>query len=268
MFISWSNFGSKIKFRCGFNRLITVYDFPSHIHQFAEIVYCKKGSLELTVNGKTETMVAGDMAIIPPYQEHSYHTPEYVIRWICVFSDHFIPSFVSLDKFVSTPKNYVFKPDKKLISFISDKLPNTHERPVSPTEEELRIMHIITNCIYEDYLRKVELIHTPKENTLSNILLYIRQHFKEQITLNSIASALGYSPKYISNCISKIQNYTFPLLINSLRVDHAKDLLINTDMKIIDIGSECGYNNEKSFYRAFRSITNTTPRNYRIKESH
>ena len=55
------------------------------------------------------------------------------------------------------------------------------------------------------------------------------------------------------------------MLVNSLRVDVAKELLVDTDMKIIDIGKECGYNNEKSFYRAFRSITDTTPREYRLQ---
>ena len=266
MFISWSNFGSEIKFRCGFNKRHTVYDFRSHIHQFAEIVYCKEGSLELTVNGKTETMRPGDMAIIPPYQVHSFHTPEYVIRWICVFSDHFIPSFVSLDEFVSTPKQYVFHPDESLLSFISDKLPNTNEHPIKPSGEELRTMHLITTAIYEDYLRKAELTSTPKENALANILLYIRQHFKEEVTLSSIGASLGYSPKYVSNCISRIQNYSLPMLVNSLRIDKAKELLVDTDMKIIDIGKECGYNNEKSFYRAFRAITSTTPKDYRIQK--
>ena len=266
MFISWSNFGSKIKFRCGFNCNNTIYNFRSHIHQFTEIVYCKEGSLELTVNGKTETMRPGDMAIIPPYQVHSFHTPKYVIRWICVFSDHFIPKFVTLEQFVSTPKSYVFHPDDSLISFLSDKLPNKRERPIQPSDEEIRVMHLITAAIYEDYLRKTELISTPKENALANILLYIRQHFKEEVTLSSIGTSLGYSPKYVSNCISRIQNYTLPMLVNSLRVDVAKELLVDTDMKVIDIGKECGYNNEKSFYRAFRAITSTTPKDYRLQK--
>ena len=265
MHISTVNFGSKTSFRCGFNKRITLYEFHEHLHQFAEIVYCKEGSLELTVDGKTETMNRGDMAIIPPYKVHSYHTPEFVIRWICVFSDVFIPSFVSIEEFISTPKKYVFRPDDSLIAFLEDKLPDNREKMVPATPEQLRVMHLITASIYEDYLRKTELILSPKENALSNILLYIRAHYKENITLNKIGNALGYSPKYVSNCISGIKNYNLPLLVNSLRIDDAKDLLINSDMKIIDIGAECGYNNEKSFYRAFKSIANTTPKEYRLK---
>ena len=266
MKIARGNFGSRIVFRCGFNKNITRYEYPMHIHQFAEIAYCKEGSLELTVDGKTEVMTAGDMAIIPPYCVHSYHTPEYVIRWIGVFSDNFIPPFVTLDEFLSTPKNHVFRADDKLIEFLTGKFPQNKEKEVRASNEELRTMHLVISAIYEDYLRKAELEATPKKNALSNILLYIRQHFKEDITLRSIGAALGYSPKYVSNCISEIKGYTLPLLVNSLRIDYAKALLIKTDAKIIDIGSECGYKSEKSFYNAFRSITNTTPRDYRIQK--
>ena len=266
MKIVQGNFGSRIVFRCGFNKNITRYEYPDHIHQFAEIVYCKEGSLELTVDGKTEIMKAGDMAIIPPYCVHSYHTPEYVIRWIGVFSDHFIPPFVTLDEFLSTPHNHVFRPDDKLIEFLSDKFPHNKEKEVQSSNDELRTMHLVTSVIYEDYLRKAKLRKTSKSTALSNILLYIRKHFKEELTLSSIGTSLGYSPKYVSNCISQIKGYTLPLIINSHRVDYAKELLKNTDTKIIDISAECGYKSEKSFYNAFRSITNTTPKEYRIQK--
>ena len=259
-----ANFGSKITFRCGFNK--NKYNMAEHIHQFAEIAYCTEGSLEIIVDGKSETMNSGDMAIIPPYKVHSYSTRDYVKRWICVFSDNFIPNFVTDDMFLATPEKYVFRPDQKLIDFLKDKLPDNKESSTPPTSDEIASRCLIIACIYEDYLRKAKLTYSQNDNTLSAILIYIRKHFRENITLSSIGNALGYSPKYISNCISKIKNYTFPLLINSLRIDYAKELLINTDTKIIDIGAECGYKNEKTFYRAFRSITNTTPKDYRLQK--
>ena len=106
MRIFYGNFGSKILFRCGFVK--GKYDFPEHLHQFAEICYCRSGSLEITVDGQIETMTEGDMAIIPPYRVHSYYTPDTVERWICVFSDNFIPSFINTYQFIATPKKICF----------------------------------------------------------------------------------------------------------------------------------------------------------------
>lgn len=51
-------------------------------------------------------------------------------------------------------------------------------------------------------------------------------------------------------------------LINS-RIEHAKMLLLNTDMKITDISSMCGYHSYAHFARQFRSVTKTTPLAFR-----
>ena len=113
-------------------------------------------------------------------------------------------------------------------------------------------------------MRKVPLSKDTKPNrALPSILLYINEHYKENISLAQIGSALGYSPKYISLCLSKVENFNLFNLINSLRSDYAKTLLLSTDLKMIDIAYECGYTNEKSFYRAFKQVTGMTPGEYK-----
>lgn len=261
MRVFYSNFGSKIIARCGFWE--GKYDFPEHIHQFAEIVFCAEGSMELTVDGECEVMKAGDIAVIAPFRAHSFYTPKYVKRWICVFSDNFVPAFVSQEEFFASCERCVFTPDGSLMPFLYSKLPDNNERIVEISKKEERLISLIVTAIYEDYLRKVTLIPATKSDALSKILFYIRDHFKEDLTLASIGAALGYSPKYVSNCISKIKNFNLPRLMNSFRVDLAKHLLISTDNNVIDIGAECGYKSEKSFHRAFRDISNTTPASYR-----
>lgn len=51
-------------------------------------------------------------------------------------------------------------------------------------------------------------------------------------------------------------------MINS-RIEYAKWHLIQTDMSIKDISDICGYNNQTHFFRQFKSITKTTPQEYR-----
>ena len=256
-----TNFGSKILARCGF--VEGVYNMEEHMHQFAEIVYCAEGSMELTVEGKREVMKAGNLAIIAPFRTHSFYTPKYVKRWICVFSDNFIHSSVTKEEFFASSESCVFEPDKSLMPFLCDRLPNNNEQIVEINKNDERLISLIVTAIYEDYLRKVKLIPSDNNNAISKILLYTSEHFKENLTLSSIGAALGYSPKYVSNCIAKIKNFNLPRLVNSFRTDYAKSLLINTDTNVIDIGLACGYKSEKSFHRAFRNISNTTPAEYR-----
>jgi YesN/AraC family two-component response regulator len=219
--------------------------------------------MQITVDDKKSTMNAGDFAVISPFSIHGFHTPEYVRRWICVFSDDFLPTFVSRNEINVAAENCVFHADEKLLAFLKGRLPDNKEELVEMNSAEIRLIGMIVACVFEEYLRKVKIKPMQKNKALVQILLYIQQHYTEDLTLKSIGNAIGYSPKYISNCISCIKNYNLPLLVNSLRIDHAKHLLLNTNLKIINIGEICGYNNEKSFYNAFRAITNTTPREYR-----
>ena len=132
------------------------------------------------------------------------------------------------------------------------------------SEENIRSFKALIFAIYEEYLRKVKRATKKKyHNALSQILFYISEHYTENISLSSIGAALNYSPKYISLCLAEIDEMNLNYLVNSFRADYAKSLLINTGHKMIDIALECGYSNERSFYRAFANVTGMTPGQYR-----
>ena len=262
MQIHSGNFGSKTQIRCGY--LAGKYNYSEHIHQFSEIVYCKEGELKLTVDGKCETMRAGDIAVIAPFRIHGFFTPEYTNRWICVFSDDFALGFVSNEEYYGISESCVFHAEPELISYLEKNATDSGEYDMKLNAGLIRAYKVIIGAVYEEYLRHAGKLTPRKQGkTLSSILLYIANHYRENVSLASIGNALGYSPKHVSACISVIKGFSLADLVNSFRTDHAKELLIKTDMKVIDIGMECGYKNEKSFHRAFLKITQVTPGEYR-----
>ncbi len=263
--VSLGNFGPKTALRCGF--LAGIYDFRAHIHQFPEIVYVKEGEMLLTVDGVTETMRAGDIAIIAPFRVHSFHTPEYVNRWICVFSGDFVSHFLTSEELYGIGERCVFHASDELIAFIEGKMIDSHEEFFDLNDGIIRSFKAMFAGIYEEYMRKEKPLQTrPHGQALSSVLLYIAEHCREQISLASIGAALGYSPKYISLCLSSIEGMNLYGLVNAFRADLAKDLLIRTDLRVIDIAMECGYASEKSFHRAFRQVMGTTPGKYRAEK--
>ena len=94
--------------------------------------------------------------------------------------------------------------------------------------------------------------------------MYIFEHYKENITLKKVAAAIGYTSNYISSCLSVIPKANFRTIINSARVEHAKKLLVSTDMRIVDIALESGFASENVFYGIFEKHTGMTPRKYRL----
>jgi quercetin dioxygenase-like cupin family protein len=59
------------------NSMMTFFDLepgsaiPAHKHPHEQITYLPKGSLKMTVGDETRTMMAGDIAVVPPEVEHS-----------------------------------------------------------------------------------------------------------------------------------------------------------------------------------------------------
>jgi AraC-like DNA-binding protein len=92
------------------------------------------------------------------------------------------------------------------------------------------------------------------------VITYVNEHITENITLASIAGALGYSPKYLSNCINKLFGMNLRTLIAAVRVNKAKYLLRETEKNNQQIMQECGFPTERSFDRQFKAILGRTPK--------
>jgi len=81
--------------------------------------------------------------------------------------------------------------------------------------------------------------------------------------LKNAAAALGYSANYLSHLLRKITGLSFCAVLNNLRLDHARTLLITTETSILSIALECGFENDRSLYRAFQQFEGCTPGEYR-----
>jgi len=99
-------------------------------------------------------------------------------------------------------------------------------------------------------------------------LEYIYDHYADNITLEEVAMVCNISTTYFSRLFKRETGLSFPVFINELRVNKAKDLLIKTDLPIMTISSDIGFEECAYFIRVFKKIVNVTPANYRKKFVH
>ena len=133
------------------------------------------------------------------------------------------------------------------------------------TPELIRFFKATLSAIFDEYMIKVPIKKTERSYSyiISEVIKYMNNHYTESITLASVGKALGYSPKYISNCIGKIKGMNFCYILNSFRIENAKKLLRRTDLKVVDIAFECGFASDVSFRRAFLKMVQKKPLEYR-----
>jgi len=102
-----------------------------------------------------------------------------------------------------------------------------------------------------------------KYQSLSKVLLYIDQHFRDSIDQKELAQRCGMTTFRFSRLFKEVNGLGFMDYILSKRMDYAKDLLDNSQMPITSIGYEVGFKDPSYFARAFKQFAGCTPSEYR-----
>ncbi len=87
--------------------------------------------------------------------------------------------------------------------------------------------------------------------------------YSQDISLNYIADKLFLSTRQASRIIQQYFGCTYRELVAKMRMKVAVELLENTDMTILEIASQVGYNSIKGFYAYFKKQFNCLPTEYR-----
>ena len=94
---------------------------------------------------------------------------------------------------------------------------------------------------------------------------YIAQHYREPLTVATIAAGVGLHGKYLMRLFKRSTGMNIWEYVTRMRLAHAQRLLLTTDMKIIDVAFDAGFASIGPFYRAFAAYcpASRCPREYR-----
>lgn len=105
---------------------------------------------------------------------------------------------------------------------------------------------------------------TSSSRLRQEMLTYMNENYKNpDLSLETLAEAFQLSPYYISRFFRDQNNMNFKDYIASLRIDQAREWLVETDKPVAEIVSDLGYLSTSSFIRKFKATTGMTPGNYR-----
>ncbi|MBE6543864.1 MAG: AraC family transcriptional regulator [Ruminococcaceae bacterium] len=234
-------------------RIFRNFNFMPHIHRDLELTYVLEGEIDITIESKTYHAKKNDMALVFSNQIHSFSSPKDSRVLIHVFSPDNIRSFVqSLNGRIG--KNPIFTCDPTIGEFYYKCLIEKKMRSNLAIKSYLYI-------IFDQFLASTELVERGKTNDdiLHQMLDYITNHFKEDITLKTIAKDLGYEPHYLSRIFGNSTGVNLRNYINQYRIDYAKFRLTESKDPITDIALSCGFGTIRNFNRVFLEHVGVTP---------
>ena len=95
------------------------------------------------------------------------------------------------------------------------------------------------------------------------LITYINNNLCKKITVENLAQMVNWSPDYLSVQFKTITGLTVIQYINRCRIDNAKILLLNDDLRIKDIALKTGFSDEFYFSKTFKKLEGIGPREFR-----
>ncbi|KEQ22283.1 response regulator [Paenibacillus tyrfis] len=122
----------------------------------------------------------------------------------------------------------------------------------------------IADCIFEWNAQRG--LQLPTE-VVNKVHRYIEEHIATDISLTALADYVGLNPSYLSRLYKQMTGIGLSKYVNDYKNVIAKDMLLNTSMKVNEIAAALGYNSALAFIRFFKKQNETTPQDFRTARS-
>ena len=106
-------------------------------------------------------------------------------------------------------------------------------------------------------------LHNYEKDRLADVYKFVKENFKGNISLNTIANISNLTPQSFCRLFKKRTNKSFIEYLNEVRIAAACKYLLNTDWSISEIAYNCGYKTVSNFNKLFKSTTGSSPKIYR-----
>lgn len=254
------------------------YDVPLHWHNEMEIIYVKKGKGRVTIDFQLYNIEAGDIVILLSGQLHAIsqlgsYTMEYenIIFSTDMLlskygdslnSDFFVPFLAGNIYYESiVTSSHPMYPELSSCLNRADKVCSTFEKGYKLAikgflfEFFYVIFHNSEDTVVEKYSKHL--------NKIKEVLKYIETHYHDPITIEEIAGVCGYSPSHFMRFFKNALGTSFIDYLNDYRLLMASRMLMSSDENILNIATDCGYDNLSYFNRIFKRRYGMPPSHYR-----
>lgn len=250
----------------------------AHKHKFLELAYVTVGEAVHRINGINPTIIRqGDYFIIDYETEHEYVSEG---EEFCVINCLFLPelldkSLVYCRDFHTLLRHYLIKINAEMMNFgPANHIFHDDDGKIRDILEEMLDEYNNENSSWQEFVRSdlIKLfiltarkipMSSKEESITQKIINEITHNFGMRLMLSDIIDGMNYSLPYISKKFKSETGMSFQEYLKKTRINEACRLLANSSKKIEEISVLSGYGDTDCFRKAFKEITNMTPKEFR-----
>ncbi|HTK05771.1 MAG TPA: AraC family transcriptional regulator [Ktedonobacteraceae bacterium] len=103
---------------------------------------------------------------------------------------------------------------------------------------------------------------------VEKIIQYMHQNIQHKVTLTELSEMVHLSPFYLSKSFKNTTGYSIIEYFNKIKIDKAKELMIEGNKKVKEVAQVLGFSDEFYFSRMFKRIEGISPSEYASKNVH
>lgn len=101
------------------------------------------------------------------------------------------------------------------------------------------------------------------QQKIKQAIEYIQENYDRDLNMAVVSNRVSMNYSLFSYLFKEVTGNNFVNYLKGIRVEEAKKLLAETDMRIVEISAKVGYDNEKHFMRIFKATCGVSPSEYR-----
>ena len=252
------------------------FQIPVHWHDEFEIIYVRSGFLTVSISGESYIGKTGEAFVVSPGNLHlmgsqtgtvDYYTFLFPLKYISFRTDDMLdekllePLNSGHLMICSRVKDTAKELCEQLIKIYEAKNDESESKITTQVKTKIILLQFILEMWKKGFVIEND---TSGRNTVEKEMVsYIQQNFTGKISLREFGEQFHLSEKYISRYFKEHFHITLSQYVTYLRLEHAKQLLQDTDIPVTDVAMQSGYQNVSYFIRSFQKAYAVSPLKYR-----
>jgi AraC-like DNA-binding protein len=249
---------------------------PWHYHPECELTTIEEGKGVLFAGDHVTTYEKNDLILLGPNLPHEYRSsiksnPDYHSKSISVhFRSDFpgndfykIPEAKVIYEILEQSKRGIKLNDLSVQKKVKEKMTDIFEaKGIERINILFSILETIATSTTHEYLSSqsfIDSIDEGQDEKMNKIYKYIMANFKEQISIDQLASEVNMTKSSFCRFFKKRTNKSFVQYVNGIRIGYACKLLYTEAYNISEAAYESGFENISNFNKQFMKIKKQTP---------
>ncbi|KMK75479.1 AraC family transcriptional regulator [Alkalihalobacillus pseudalcaliphilus] len=248
--------------------------FEKHWHEEMELLYITEGTLTISINSDTYEVKPGDLIIVNSNELHKGVTAHKDVSYYCMIVDttslhnSFIETYTQ-NRTLTQPNDYtliknMIRDDLHVKSTMDNLISEQSSKKMGyelfvKSSVIYLIGYLIRNYGAKQLNEQTYTTRLKNLNRLNKVLEYIDTNYSDSLTVDTAAKMSNLSPYYFCRLFKTATGRSFVQYVNERRIEKAHMLLTKTDLSIMEVALQTGFNDANYFSRAYKKFRKESP---------